>query len=107
MLVPGRVEQWNVVVDLRGCDQKKIKNVYDVAVKNFRKIIYAYPFRLKHLLVIENKKWKKWDRWEGVDANPSEVLLKNLFVDLNISGIEKRTSMVEHLKTLNKYIPPE
>lgn len=106
MLMPGRVEEWNIVVDLRGWEQKKVNELYDIGVVNLKKIILAYPYRMKNVLVIENPRWKKWERW-GADPSPSTAFIKNLIVELNVSGLERRVHMIKHLKDLNKYISPE
>lgn len=70
------------------------------------KVMYAYPYRLKKLFVIENKKWKKWDKWEG-NGSPSAVFLKNFLFDLNMNGIEKRVHIIHDVKVLSQYIPDD
>lgn len=52
MLVPGRIERWNVVVDVRTYNDSKVGDNHSIYVNNLMKICYAYPYRLKRLFLV-------------------------------------------------------
>jgi hypothetical protein len=54
MLVPGVIEKWNILVDLRAFNDKTYQANESVIINNLLKVSNAYPFRAKKVFLIHN-----------------------------------------------------
>lgn len=52
MLIPGKIEKWNIIVDVRAFDESKLKSNYSIFLANAVKICNAYPCRIKRLFLV-------------------------------------------------------
>lgn len=96
MLVSGRIEQWNVVMDLRNFNEQRLSNNYEVIYKNMTKICLAYPYRLKRLFIIDRNVSSLWG-----SKNSGKTLILKMAQQLEV---DKKCAMVSKLKQLDEYI---